>query len=153
MLGGKNSYQHYKVLSSVAPLLPVGIACLGHAARLVASATCIAVGAVITRFTLGTALGLTLVSTLNLTFRAGGGLGLTQEAMGRGGQFNLVDQAMRQIQQELERRAGQTVYIAANDGNSGIFSFGDLVALDSTTLGVQHRVLLTDPSTSAACTT
>src|SRR5438552_4018091 len=44
--------------------------------------------------------------------KACGGAGLTQDAMGRGGQFKLVDPAMRQIQQELEARAGQTVYIA-----------------------------------------
>src|SRR5438874_5932008 len=40
VFGWKNSYQHYKVLSSVAPLLPVGIACVEHATRRAASVTC-----------------------------------------------------------------------------------------------------------------
>ena len=84
VFGWNLSYQHYKALSSVAPLLPVGIACLGHAARLATSATWVAYGAAITRFTLGAALGLTLISTLNLTFRAGGGLGLTAREGGEG---------------------------------------------------------------------
>jgi hypothetical protein len=40
---------------------------------------------------------------------------------------------------------GQTVYVAVNNGSTG-----SLVALNSTTLAVQHRVALMDPSGSAA---
>jgi Bacterial Ig-like domain (group 3)/RTX calcium-binding nonapeptide repeat (4 copies) len=45
---------------------------------------------------------------------------------------------------------GQTVYIAVNSGTSNFSSTGALVALNSTTLAVQHRVVLTDPSTGSA---
>jgi hypothetical protein len=45
---------------------------------------------------------------------------------------------------------GQTVYAAANHGTSGFSSTGDLVALDGTTLAVQHRVALTDPAGGSA---
>jgi hypothetical protein len=143
---GKNSYQHYKALSSVAPLLPVGIACLGYVARLAASATWVAYGAAIARLTLGVALGLTLVSTLNLTFRAGGGLGLTQEAMGRGGQFNLVDPAMRQTQRDLEGRVGQTIYIAWFDDFFG----GAVVNAWLAYFARGNKVFLVNPMVSGA---
>src|SRR5205823_1288201 len=59
-----------------------------------------------------TALGFSLSGTLDLTFRAGGGAGLTLEAMGRGGSFKLVDPAMRDIQRRLEAHKGQTIYLA-----------------------------------------
>jgi hypothetical protein len=45
---------------------------------------------------------------------------------------------------------GQTVYVAVNNGSSGVFSTGDLVALDSTTLAVRRRVAPTDPSSGSA---
>jgi hypothetical protein len=45
---------------------------------------------------------------------------------------------------------GQTVYVAVNNGASGVWSTGDLVAVSSTTLGVQHRVALIDPSSGNA---
>jgi hypothetical protein len=44
---------------------------------------------------------------------------------------------------------GRTVYVGVNNGASGIFATGDLVALDSATLAVQHRVPLTDPATGS----
>jgi Bacterial Ig-like domain (group 3)/RTX calcium-binding nonapeptide repeat (4 copies) len=45
---------------------------------------------------------------------------------------------------------GSTVYVAANSGSSGFTAPGSLVAVDSTTLAVQHRIALTDPSGSAS---
>ena len=45
---------------------------------------------------------------------------------------------------------GQTVYIAVNNGASGVWSTGDLVAVNSNTLAVQHRVALLDPSSGSA---
>jgi hypothetical protein len=45
---------------------------------------------------------------------------------------------------------GQTVYVAVDDGSSGVFATGDLVAVAGTTLAVQHRVALTDPASGAA---
>src|SRR5262249_30832637 len=45
---------------------------------------------------------------------------------------------------------GQTIYVAVNNGSNGFSATGDLVALNSTTLVVQHRVALTDPSSGSA---
>src|SRR5205085_10149602 len=129
-----------------APLLPVGIACVEHATRRAASVTCIAFGAALARLTLVAALALTLAGTLNLTFRAGGGLGLTQEAMGRGGQFKLVDPAMRQMQRELEARAGQTVYIAWFDDFFG----GAVVNAWLAYFARGNKVFLVNPMVSGA---
>lgn len=44
---------------------------------------------------------------------------------------------------------GQTVYVAVNNGSSGVFATGDLVAVNSSTLAVQNRVALIDPSSGS----
>jgi hypothetical protein len=45
---------------------------------------------------------------------------------------------------------GQTLYVAVNNGNSGVGNTGYLLALNSTTLAQKARVSLLDPSTGAA---
>jgi len=109
--GWKFGYIHYKALSSVSPLVPVGLACFEHSAWR-AWPPVARFGSVWGRFALLMALAFSLAGTLNLTFRAGGGAGLTMQAMGRGGSFKLVDPAMRDVQHRLETRKGQTIYIA-----------------------------------------
>lgn len=118
MLGSKFGYQHYKILASVSPLLPVGLACMTQTAQSGRPLLRRYSGA-ISAATLIVALGFSVAGTVDLTFRAGGGAGLTLEAIGRGGAFKLIDPAMRDIQRQLEARNGQTIYLAWFDNFFG----------------------------------
>jgi hypothetical protein len=110
--GRSNTYQQYKVLSSVSPLLPVGLSCIALIVEGGRFSAWKRSTEKFMHFIVVAASCLTFFGTINITFRAGGGAGLTEEAMGRGGQFRLVEPSMRQMQRELEGRAGQTIYIS-----------------------------------------
>lgn len=112
MLKGGYKYQTYKLLLSISPLLPLGIALLiEHGKQIdfsVRPAFKKTVHAIIVILFISSSIG-----TLSMTVRSG--IGKTQEKIGRGGAFKLLSPGTKSVQDKLATLHGQDVYILWKD--------------------------------------
>lgn len=113
--GEQFGYQYYKILLTVSPMIPIGVASLlgdlsgsGHRRKSVFSAVPLLLG------TLGLAVSVVAVgAAMDMAYRSG--RGGTQEETGRGGAFKLLSSSSKNIQDVLLSMGGGQLLIAWTD--------------------------------------
>ena len=105
-------YQYYKLLLSISPLLPLGIALTGSELMRHFSLRRDFFKTLLS-FTIIGLFCLSFYGTLDMTVRSG--IGRTMEEIGRGGAHKLLSPSTRRIQDELSAICGEDVYIIYKD--------------------------------------